>query len=724
MSAAVSVLSEGYAERVYAGVLGKLIGVSLGRPVEGWPYAAIRDRFGLVDRFVAPDLGLPIVVADDDISGAFTFGRVLEDLDDPAAVSAADVGNTWLNYVIEDRTILWWGGYGRSTEHTAYLNLCRGIPAPQSGSAAQNGTTLAEQIGAQIFSDVFALAHPGDVAEAVRVTRAAASVSHDGVALDAASFFAAMRAAAFVESDLERLVDAGRRWIADSRLAHLVDDVVMHVRESDDWQTTRDWLDDRYGYARYPGPCHALANTAVVIAALRLGGDDFARAVAVASSVGFDTDSNAGTVGCLNGIRLGLSGIPWRLREPVQDRAVVVSADGGECVTDAVRESDRIVGAARRIAGVAALPRRDRYTFHYPGATQGWALCPAVGQRTEPADCAGSRSRPALRWDDSALILAVGDTPLAVSTPTFLDPTETSDNFVTIGSPTLYPTTTVRFRLSAKTDAPSDPVAVSAAADPVVVTPYVVFATAGGPDVVTGQPVPVQGMAVTAWEVPARGNQVPYRLGIRATATRPASLRIHAVGWEGAPRAFAQEGLLQSSIWDTAPVALRPWVSSAATFEADFAATYAVSHPGMLGVVTTGTRDWRNYAITATLTLSLHETAGLVVRSRGHRSFTAGIFHSGGIELCDQVNDTRTVLARTTFPTERDRAYRVTLSVVGSKLSLFIDGTCLLAATTARALGGGAGFLVERGTMTADGVLVEAHDPHNRVDPTEQPHPD
>ena len=33
-------------ERIYAGVLGKITGVYLGRPVEGWSYEAIRERFG------------------------------------------------------------------------------------------------------------------------------------------------------------------------------------------------------------------------------------------------------------------------------------------------------------------------------------------------------------------------------------------------------------------------------------------------------------------------------------------------------------------------------------------------------------------------------------------------------------------------------------------------------------------------------------------------------
>ena len=37
-------LHEEIRERVYAGVLGKLIGVYLGRAVEGWSYQAIRER--------------------------------------------------------------------------------------------------------------------------------------------------------------------------------------------------------------------------------------------------------------------------------------------------------------------------------------------------------------------------------------------------------------------------------------------------------------------------------------------------------------------------------------------------------------------------------------------------------------------------------------------------------------------------------------------------------
>ena len=69
-----------YAERVYAGVLGKIIGVYLGRPFEGWTYDQIMEHLGEIQYYVHDRHDLPLhnhqlVVTDDDISGTFTFLR-------------------------------------------------------------------------------------------------------------------------------------------------------------------------------------------------------------------------------------------------------------------------------------------------------------------------------------------------------------------------------------------------------------------------------------------------------------------------------------------------------------------------------------------------------------------------------------------------------------------------------------------------------------------------
>jgi ADP-ribosylglycohydrolase len=203
-----------YVERVYAGVLGKLIGVYLGRPFEGWPYERIRSQLGEIWYYVHTRRDMPfnthtLVVTDDDVTGMFTFLRALSDYGCAELPSAEQIGQTWLNYIIEGRTILWWGGLGRSTEHTAYLRLKRGISAPASGSVALNGRIIAEQIGAQIFIDGWAMVAPGDPALAAELARRAASVSHDGVAIHGAQLLAAMQAQAFVEHDTGRLLDCG-----------------------------------------------------------------------------------------------------------------------------------------------------------------------------------------------------------------------------------------------------------------------------------------------------------------------------------------------------------------------------------------------------------------------------------------------------------------------------------------------------------------------------------
>ena len=189
--------------------------------------------------------GVPLIVTDDDITGTFTFFRALEDSGYDPDLGSEAVGRAWLNYLIENRTILWWGGLGHSTEHTAYLRLKSGIPAPRSGSAELNGQVTSEQIGAQIFIDAWAMASPGDPARAAALARTAARVSHDGEAVHAAALLAAMEAQAFVEGDLDRLLDTGLSFIPrDSVIAGVIGDLRDWRVGEPDWRVARERLAD------------------------------------------------------------------------------------------------------------------------------------------------------------------------------------------------------------------------------------------------------------------------------------------------------------------------------------------------------------------------------------------------------------------------------------------------------------------------------------------------
>ena len=368
-----------YAERVYAGVLGKLIGVYLGRPFEGWSYDRIMAELGEVDTYVHEKLHVPLVVTDDDISGTFTFLRALPDFGNSKRTTPDQIAKTWLNYIVENETILWWGGLGNSTEHTAYLRLKSGIPAPESGSIGLNGKVVAEQIGSQIFIDGWAMVAPGDPEFAVELARRASSVSHDGEAIHGAQVVAAMEAQAFVERDLNKLIDCAISFIPqDSVIYRMIADIrEWHAAESD-WRKTRERIEAHYGYDTYGGNCHMVPNHGLIIFSLLYGDNDFRRTQMIVNTSGWDTDCNAGNVGCLLGIKNGLAGLESvpDFRDPVADRLYLPTSDGGRAITDALTESYHVVNIGRALTGKTLLRPKNGAKFHFslPGSVQGFQV--------------------------------------------------------------------------------------------------------------------------------------------------------------------------------------------------------------------------------------------------------------------------------------------------------------------------------------------------------------
>ncbi|MCI6594468.1 MAG: ADP-ribosylglycohydrolase family protein [Firmicutes bacterium] len=154
-----------YIEKIYAGWLAKVIGVRYGASVESWTYEKIKKFYGILDDYPQD---YKLFAADDDTNGPLFFLRGLEDSghykDEGKDFCAQDVADALLNYAPYEHGFFWWGGYGISTEHTVYLNLRNGIPAPRSGSIEQNGAATAEQIGGQIFIDTWGLVAPGKTA--------------------------------------------------------------------------------------------------------------------------------------------------------------------------------------------------------------------------------------------------------------------------------------------------------------------------------------------------------------------------------------------------------------------------------------------------------------------------------------------------------------------------------------------------------------------------------
>jgi len=366
-------------EKIYAGFIAKAIGVRLGAPVEPtiWSYERVRDTYGEVNQYLRDFKNF---AADDDTNGPVYFIRALRDYG--LGCTAEDVGKTWLNYAAEEHGMYWWGGYGVSTEHTAYKNLQAGIPAPLSGAIATNGTTVAEQIGGQIFIDSWGWVNPGNPARAAQMSAMAASVAHDGDGLNGARFCAAAIAAAFEAKSIDEIVETALAQIdAESTYAKVCRAVIaFHAANPDDWRACRAMLGAEWGYDRYPGVCHIIPNAGVTIMAILYGEGSLPRTAEIATMAGWDTDCNAGNAAAIVGTFQGLDASWDKYRKPINDFLVASGIVGAVNIVDIPSFARELSVLALQLAGreVPALWLEDftrrglRFDFDLPGSTHGF----------------------------------------------------------------------------------------------------------------------------------------------------------------------------------------------------------------------------------------------------------------------------------------------------------------------------------------------------------------
>ena len=366
-----------FIEGIYAGWLAKIIGIRLGAPVEGWTYEKIKNIYGELDHY---PVDYHEFAADDDSNGPLFFLRALEDGYHDYELQAQDVAEALLNYAPFEHGFFWWGGYGISTEHTAYLNLKNGIPAPRSGSIEQNGSTTAEQIGGQIFIDTWGLVTPGNPDLAAKYAKEAASVTHDGNGIYGGIFVAVCISYAFVEKDIRKIIEKGLSYIPrECEYAKVVRAVMVYYDENPgDWRTCFQYIFDNYGYDKYPGNCHIIPNLAVMILALLYGEGDFSNTLNICNMCGWDTDCNVGNVATIMGVRNGLDGIDYeKWRKPINDFLACSSVMGSMNIMDIPYGASYIAKLAYAVVG-EKMPepwntiiqnRIDSCHFEYPGST-------------------------------------------------------------------------------------------------------------------------------------------------------------------------------------------------------------------------------------------------------------------------------------------------------------------------------------------------------------------
>jgi ADP-ribosylglycohydrolase len=323
-------------DRVAGGWLGRAAGCLLGKPVEKLPRQGIREIAQATGNWPLwtwfTEVGLPADVAarwpwnrrsrptslaenidgmpeDDDLNFTIMALRLLEE--HGHGFGTEDVAAAWLADLPAGRVF--------TAERAAYRNLLEAYPPPLTATVRN---PFREWIGAQIRTDAYGWANPGDPAAAARLAWRDARLSHTRNGLYGAMFAAAMTAAACVAEPgpdgVEAVLSAGLAVVPpSSRLASAVRRGAELGQSTLDTEAALDLLHAEYGHLHW---VHVLNNAALVAYALRAAGGELGPAIGIAVTGGWDTDSDGATVGAVCGTLAGAAALPPQWTAPLRNR--------------------------------------------------------------------------------------------------------------------------------------------------------------------------------------------------------------------------------------------------------------------------------------------------------------------------------------------------------------------------------------------------------------------
>ena len=314
-----------YRSKVLGCWLGKNIGGTLGAPFE-W-----RRQVNDVS-FYTQDLGgepLP----NDDLDIQLLWLVALEEKG--IQIDAKTLAEYWVLYVTPH-----WAEYG-----TAKINMRSGLVPPLSGMV---NNVYKDSCGAFIRSEIWACIAPGLPQEAARYAYEDAILDHgDGEGVYAEVFCAALESAAFVESDVNKLIEIGLTYIpADCGVARAVDAAIAAYRGGKTWLEARDEIlagyrgglnpfqvsaaDREKGFGTGQQGWDVPSNIGMLIIGLLYGEGDFDRSMCTAVNCGEDTDCTGATVGSIFGLMHGAEAIPQKWIEPIGRKIKTACLNLGE----------------------------------------------------------------------------------------------------------------------------------------------------------------------------------------------------------------------------------------------------------------------------------------------------------------------------------------------------------------------------------------------------------
>jgi len=257
--------------------LGKAVGGTLGQPYEGCKGPLNLTYYNPVPTDMIPN---------DDLDLQVLWAYVLDNMEKPQ-IQREVLAKAWLDHVDFP-----WDEYG-----VAIRNLKAGILAPYSGSYDNYFT---DGLGAAIRSEIWACFAPGNPILAAKCAYEDACVDHAGNGIYAEQFLAALQSMAFVESDINKLIDEAVRFIPQGcSLYASITDTLQWCSTNKNWLSVREQILKKYGSDNFTD---CVMNMGFIVLSLVLSGGNFGKAICMAVNCGYDADCTGATVGAIMGL--------------------------------------------------------------------------------------------------------------------------------------------------------------------------------------------------------------------------------------------------------------------------------------------------------------------------------------------------------------------------------------------------------------------------------------
>ncbi|MEN6575057.1 MAG: ADP-ribosylglycohydrolase family protein [Phycisphaerales bacterium] len=285
-----------YRDKMKAGWIGQIFGVSWGAPTEGrYQKVMPADKMPPFSEDLVND-----AFGQDDLYVEMTFLRTMEEYGYDVSIRQAGIDFANSGYSLWVANAM-----GR-------LNLRNGIAPPDSSHPQFHN--CAGAIDYQIEADYAGLIAPGMPDVVIALGEKFGRLMNYGDGVYAGQFMGAMYAEAFFERDVMKLIEAGLKAIpSESLYAGMVRDMIQwHKENPADWEKTWELAEKKYNQDRNYNisALDVKREGAWVLMGLLYGQGDLDQTMVISCRCGFDSDCNPSSSGGILFTSRGIANLP------------------------------------------------------------------------------------------------------------------------------------------------------------------------------------------------------------------------------------------------------------------------------------------------------------------------------------------------------------------------------------------------------------------------------